>query len=193
MNIPEMKKYAEKLMEFVSEPSLLLLDMASSHTSKQVVEEIQLYTFDDGTQAVTVKHLGPKTAFLVSPLDNGAIAEFKQYFHKFDRRTLPMKKMAAVNAWKKVSNENLRSYVAHCGWFTDESLSTIRTRFMKDVRCGIPKNFEKIWDFYDGWQSGSFDVHGISAIRGVHLEKPQQLDDGFLDGRYWTAFGSIVK
>lgn len=192
MTATEMKAYVEKFVEYVSEPSLLLLDMASAHTAKAVKTEFDSYVLPSGAKAVTVKHLKPKTAFLAIPLDNGAIAEFKRYFCAFDRRTLPLKKMAAVNAWKMVSNDNLRSYIANCGWFTNERLDTIRSRFMKEVQRGIPKNFKKIWDFYDGWQSGSFSVHGVSALRGVPLEEPQQLEASFLDGRYWTTFGSVL-
>ena len=193
MNAAEMKAYCEKFMKYVSEPSLLLLDQASAHTAKLVMEEFASYLLPDGRKAVTVKHLAPKSAFLLSPLDNGAIAEFKGNLHKFDRRTLPLKKIAAVNAWKMVSNDNLRSYIRNCGWFSKESLDSIRSRFMKEVRHGIPDKFKEVRDFYDGWRSGSFKVGGISCPRNVPLEAPGQLLNGFLDGCYWNEYGTSLQ
>lgn len=193
MNKEEMQAYAKKFMEYVSEPSLLLMDLASAHTAKLVKEEFDSYYLPGGAKAVTVKYLKPKSAFLVSPLDKGAISEFKKYFRTFDRSALPLKKMAAVNAWKMVSNENLRAYIANCGWFTDERLDTIYNRFMKEVQRGIPANYKKISDFYDGWVSGAFKVNGIAASHGVPLTKPIQLEHGFLDGHYWNTYGSILQ
>lgn len=193
MNIPEMMKYIDRFMEFIEEPSCLCLDMASSHTSKVVRSYVESFKLSDGRQAVEIKLLKPKTAFLESPLDMGAIAEFKGYYYKLDRSTLPLKKAAAVQAWRKVSNDNLRSYIKNCGFFSNESLDDIRVRFMKEVRHGIPENFKDLWDFYDGWKSGSYEVEGIAAVRGVPLEKPEQLDDDFLDGKYWTLYGSGKK
>lgn len=192
MTATEMKAYCEKFMKYVTEPSVLLLDRASPHTAKLVQEEFASYLLPDGRQAVTVKLLAPKSAFLLSPLDNGAIGEFKGYFYKFDRRTLPLKKIAAVNAWKMVSNDNLRSYIRNCGWFSNESLNSIRSRFMKEVRHGIPDKFREISDFYDGWRSGSFEVRGISCPRNVPLEPPGQLSESFLDGCYWCEFGTSL-
>lgn len=192
MTAAEMTSYCENFMKYVTEPSLLLLDRASAHTAKLVQEEFAAYLLPDGRKAVTVKFLAPKSAFLLSPLDNGGIGEFKSYFYKFDRRTLPLKKIAAVNAWKMVSNDNLRSYIRNCGWFSNESLDSIRSRFMKEVRHGIPDKFREIIDFYDGWRSGSFKVRGISCPRNVPLEAPGQLLDSFLDGCYWNEYGTSL-
>lgn len=193
MNITEMEKYIDRFMEFIEEPSCLCLDMASSHTSKKVRRYIESFKLSGGRQAVQIKLLKPKTAFLESPLDMGAIAEFKRYYYKFDRSTLPLKKAAAVQAWRMVSNDNLRSYIHNCGFFSNESLDDIRVRFLKEVRHGIPENFKELWDFYDGWKSGTYEVEGNAAIRGVPLEKPDQLDDDYLDGKYWTLYGSKEK
>jgi hypothetical protein len=192
MNTAEMTAYCQNFMKYVTEPSLLLLDRASAHTAKLVHKEFDSYFLPDGRKAVTIELLAPKSAFLISPLDNGAIAEFKGYFYKFDRRTLPLKKIAAVNAWKMVSNDNLRSYIRNCGWFSDESLDSIRSRFLREVRHGIPDKFKEIRDYYDGWRSGSFKVRGICCPRNVPLEPPGQLLEGFLDGCYWTEYGTSL-
>lgn len=190
MTSEEMKAYCEKFMKYVTEPSLLLLDRASAHTAKLVQQEFASYTFPGGRRAVTIKHFPPKSAFLLSPLDKGGIGEFKGYFYKYDRKTLPLKKLAAVKAWKMVSNENLRSYIRDCGWFSKESLESIRSRFLKEVHHGIPEKFREIIDFYDGWRSGSFKVRGLSCPRKVPLEPAGQLEESFLDGCYWIEYGT---
>lgn len=193
MNISEMKKYIDKFMEYISRRSCLILDQASSHTSKEVRRYIESFRLPDKTQAVIIKLLKPKTSFIASPLDMGAIAEFKRYFYKFDRRTLDLKIRASHHAWQLVSNDNLQSYIHNCGYCTNESLDSIRGRFMKEVRAGIPEKFKELWEFYDGWASGAYTVHGVSVPRGVPLEQPKQLDANYLDGQYWTLYGSHVK
>jgi len=64
-----MKKYADHVSQYVTEPSLLLLDRASSHTSKEVIEYFEDFLTGDGQALFKVLLLPAKTAFLVSALD----------------------------------------------------------------------------------------------------------------------------
>jgi hypothetical protein len=192
MTIQWMKHYINHIAQYIQKHSVLLMDRASSHTSKDTLRYIATKKLNDGTQMFTVKFFGPKAAFLVSPLDMGAIAKMKSTFYTLDRSTLAMKHRAVLAAWKSVSNDDLCAYFLNCGIIGEESIASIRDRFHKQIRSGIPPQFEEIWDFYDGWKSGSYQVEGISAIRGVPLEAPAQLLEGELDGGYWSNYGSYV-
>ena len=87
--------------------------------------------------------LPPKTAFLISPLDMGAISAFKTYFHKLERSTLRLKIDALNEAWSSVSNESLRNVCFNCGVIGDENIESIRSRFMKDVVGRLPEEMEE--------------------------------------------------
>lgn len=193
MTIPLMKKYYDHLAEYVEEPSLVLMDRLSSHTSKSALKYLESKKTVDGRQKFIPLLLKPKTAFLISPLDNSAIGLFKNNFYKYDRSTLKLKEAAAYLAWKEVSNSALRGFVAHCGLVGNESLNSIRSRFMKEVKGGIPEKNQDVWNFYEGWLYGTFLVDGVKPPRGSPLLKPQQLEDAELDGRYWRTYGSMIS
>lgn len=189
MTIVFMMKYIDFISDYVREPSVLLMDRHSSHTSKTVINYIKSFKLKDGRQMFHPKLLGPKTAFLISPLDMGAIAAMKTEYYKLDRSTLELKKCAAMQAWKAVSNDAIRGFFRNCGLVGKEKLSTIRTRFTKQVRGGIPLKLEKLKNFYDLWASGAVAVEGSTRTRQPPLESPQQLRDSDLDGAYWCYYG----
>ena len=86
----------------------------------------------------------------------------------------------------------VRNLFINCGLTSKEAPHTLRQRFIDEVRGGIPEELEDIWDFYDGWLSGSFDVEGATRPRTAPLEKPTQLPDTGLNGVYWKIFGPTV-
>ena len=189
MTIDIMFNYIDHLAAYVEEPSLLLLDRLSSHTSSRVLRFIRSKKTSSGESLLIPILLPPKTSFLISPLDMGAIAAFKSHLYKYERETLDQKKLAMELAWRDVSNESLKNICLHCGIVGEENIESIRGRFMKEVVGEIPENFEEIRDFYDAWKSGAIDVQGATRGRGVTTECPQQLDEGHLDGVKWTYYG----
>lgn len=189
MTISIMKEYIAHIAQYVIEPSLLVMDRLSSHTSREVLKEIRSKQTKDGAQLLIPILLSAKVSFLISPLDMGAIAAFKSYYRAEDRSTLPLKEKAVGAAWKQVSNESLAKICVNCGVVGEEPLESLRERFMDQVVNLVPEEYEPIVGFYDGWRSGAFEVEGAHRGRGVTTEKPQQLEEGHLSGKYWTQFG----
>jgi hypothetical protein len=134
-------------------------------------------------------YLAPKTAFLISPLDMGAIAAFKAYYRRFDRSTIDLKIRAVQQAWDEVSNESLSNICINCRVVGEESLLSIRERFMKQVVNTVPSEIAEHVDYYESWVSGQIEVEGSTQARGVQLETPSQISESFLDGVYWNNFG----
>jgi hypothetical protein len=132
--------------------------------------------------------LPPKTAFLISPLDMGAIAAFKSHYYKLDRSTLALKRRAVQQAWDQVSNESLRNIFQNCGLTGEETIDSLRDRFRKNVVGAVPTELEEPLDYDDSWKSGTIIVDGASLGRGVTLEIPQQLSNAHLNGQYWSKY-----
>jgi hypothetical protein len=193
MNITHMKAYIDHIAEYVEETSALVMDRLSSHTSKIIRDYLKRWKTHEGRPLFVPIYLEPKTSLLVSPLDMGAIGEFKSYFYRLDRTTPELKKLAAYQAWRQVSNDNLRSYFLNCGLVGEEEISSIRDRFLKEVRGGVPPQLEEIREFYDAWRSGAIDVEGAHLTRAVPLELPKQLPTGRLEGKYWVHYGPHGK
>jgi len=191
MTIELMKEYIDHLSMYVTEPTLVVMDRLSSHTSKKVLNYLKSKRTADGQQLFFPLLLLPKTAFLLSPLDNSAIGLFKKYFYKYDRSTLKLKEAAAYRAWNEVSNSALRGFIANCGIVGNEPLDSIYIRFMKSVKGGIPEKNLDALSFYEGWLYGTFLVDGVPPPRARPLQIPEQLDDAELDGRYWRSYGSM--
>ena len=64
MNKELMKKYRDHISQYVTEPSLILLDRASSHTSNEAKEYLEDFLTKDGQDLFKVVLLPAKTAFL---------------------------------------------------------------------------------------------------------------------------------
>jgi hypothetical protein len=190
MTVPLMKDYIDHLSQYVTKPSLVIMYRLSSHSSGKTLMYFKSKKTEDGQQKFIPLLLEPKTAFLISPLDNSAIGLFKQNFSKYDRSTLKLKEAAAYRAWEEVSNAALRGFIAHCGIIGNEPVDSIFIRFMKDVRGGIPEKNLDVWCFYEGWRYGAFLVEGVPPPRRSPLLIPQQLEEAELDGRYWRTYGS---
>jgi hypothetical protein len=189
MNTERMIDYIDHIAQYVQEPSLLLLDRLSSHTAAAARRHIEARVTPDGQRLFTPIYLPPKTAFLISPLDMGAIAAFKAHYYRFDRSAIQLKLRAVHAAWDAVSNEALRNICLNCGIVGEESIDSLRQRFMGQVVGAVPAELEVYADFYDSWKSGTIEVEGASRGRGITLELPEQLPEGCLDGVYWTHFG----
>lgn len=189
MNIPRMKEYIDHIKLYVHKPSILVMDRLSSHTSLEVRRYIESQKLPNGEQMFKVMLLPAKTAFLISPLDMGSIAAFKAYYHKLERRTPEEKKRATQSAWDSVSNAAIRNICLNCGITGEESLHSIRSRFLKEVIGLVPRQVADYADFYDSWSSGAVKVEGAKLHRGVVYEEPQQLGDCELDGDHWVHYG----
>lgn len=190
MTITEMKKYADHIEKYTDEPTLLAMDRLSSHTSKEVRDYFESKKCTDGRQKFKILLLPPKGAFLISPLDFGFFGYWKGLYYKFDRSTPELKFYAANQAWKEVQSDDIVRFFKATFLIGNQSEETLRSELMKHVRCGIPEELEEVWDYYQGWLEGSYDVDGVSAPRTVVMEKPKQLLDSDLDGVYWNNWGS---
>ena len=91
-------------------------------------------------------------------------------------------------AWDAVSNETLANICRNCGIVGEESLDSLRSRFMKEVKGLVPAEYEELLDYYDAWKSRMITVEGASCGRGITLEIPHQLAEGALDGFHWTSY-----
>jgi len=190
MNTSLMMKYVDHIIPYVEEPSLLLLDRASSHTAHRTRDYIESFLTEDGRQLLHVEYIPPKAAFLVSPLDNGVNAAFKQHFYKYDRSTFPLKKSAVKLAWDKVTNDSILNICRGCGLDEGTSLRTIRTSFEKNVHGVTPEKLKGSLELYDMWKSGVIAIDGAHLHRGVEYSYPLQLDDGTIAGYKWIEWGA---
>jgi len=189
MNIPRMKQYIDHISQYVTKTSLLVMDRLSSHTSAEIRRYIEAMTLPSGERMFYILLLPAKTAFLISPLDMGAIGAFKAHYHRLDRSTLQLKRIAVQEAWDQVSNETLINICRNRGVVGEETIESLRQRFLKEVKGLIPEQVEQHLEFYDAWSSGHIHIEGARRGRGVSLEQPSQLIEGYLDGRRWSNFG----
>lgn len=187
-----MKDYIDHIADYVEKPSLLVMDQLSSHKAGEVRRHIESKKTAGGLQLLKPILLNAKVSFLISPLDMGAIAAFKAHYRKLDRSTLTLKKKAIDAAWRSVSNESLRNICLNCGVVGNERLESLRTRFMKSVVDIVPEEYKELLEYYDAWASGAITVEGADRGRGVTTEIPQQLNEGYLSGKYWTKYGKGV-
>jgi len=189
MNILRMKDYVTHLSLYVQKPTLLCMDRLSSHTSAKTRRFIDSFTLPTGERMFIPLLLAPKTAFLISPLDMGVIGAFKAHFHKLDRHTIDLKLRAVQQAWDQVSNSSIESICLNCGVVGEESIESLRQRFLKEVVNVVPEKIANHLDFYNSWVGGHIEVEGAHLARGIQLQQPQQLSEGFMDGVYWSNYG----
>ena len=193
MSIDRMIDYIDHLSQFVQEPSLLLLDRLSFHTAARVRLHMEGRLLPNGERMLIPLYLPAKTAFLISPLDMGAIAAFKTRYYGLDRSTIDVKLRAVHTAWDAVSNDALRNICRHCGIVGEETIDSLCHRFEREVVSSIPSELEEQANFFDSWKSGAIEVNGVSRGRGVILDLPEQLPEGHLDGIYWKIFGRRIS
>ena len=185
-----MLRYGEHIQAYVEKPSLLILDRLSSHRSKKVIADLESYRTHDGQQKFKVLLLPPKTAFLISPLDNGVNSTFKKYFYTFDRSTFALKKAAVRKAWAMVKTESIANFASACGLDGKQSLVTLRSQFEKNVKSLVPEKLLQSFELYNRWIARVLDVDGADLQRGVELERPLQLEDSTIDGAVWVEWGT---
>jgi len=189
MTVQKMKEYADHIEKYTDEPTVLCWDRLSSHKSKEVVSYFESKKCSDGRQKFKTRELPAKGAFLVSPLDFGFFGFWKGKYYKFDRSTPELKFFAANQTWKLITSDQIRQFFIGYFLIGNHSEATLRREMHAQVRSGIPENLEEVWDYYDGWMSGAYDVEGVSAPRTAPLEKPLQLLDSDLNGVYWRNWG----
>lgn len=190
MTVARMKEYADHISKYVDEPTLLCLDRLGAHKSKEVIQYFESLRTSKGAQKFKIKLLPSKGAFLISPLDFGFFGYWKGLYHKYDRSTPELKFFAANQAWKQATPEIIKSFFKGCHLIGKDNEEQLREKLRGQVRSGIPEELKHVWDFYDGWVSGSYPVDGVWAPRSLPLEKPQRLLDDELDGMYWNNWGS---
>jgi hypothetical protein len=193
MDTSRMIAYVDHISQYVNETSLLVMDRLSSHTAGAVRRHVESLTTPSGERLFIPIYLPAKTAFLISPLDMGAIAAFKAHYYRLDRSTIQLKLRAVIQAWRAVSNDALSNICLNCGIVGQETLESLRQRFMSEVVGSVPAELEESADFYDAWESGTINVEGAIRGRGVRLDLPDQLPEGYLDGVYWTNFGRRIS
>jgi hypothetical protein len=190
MNINKMKEYIDHIDAQVDEPKVIIWDRLSSHISKEVRDYAHSKKCSDGRQKFKTLLLPAKAAFLISPCDMGFFGMWKPEYYKYDRSTKPLKFSAARDTWKSMDPDKIKNLFINCGLTSKEAPHVLRQRFINEVQCGIPEELEDVWDYYDGWLSGSFEVEGATRPRSAPLTKPTQLPDTGLNGVYWQNFGA---
>jgi len=188
MDTSHMIRYIDHISKFISEPSLLLLDRLSAHTAAPVRLHIESKLTPSGDRLIYPIYLPPKSSFLISPLDMGALAAFKSNFHKLDRSTLALKLKSVTDAWSQVTNESLRDICIHCGIVGDRPLDTLRSQFMEEVVGSVPEELVKYVDFYDAWEAKAIEVEGVTRGRRKRIGSPMQLREGYMNGEYWNNY-----
>lgn len=190
MNVPNMLKYLDHIAKQVDRRCVLLLDRLSSHKAKKVREYAHSLKCSDGvTQKFEILLLPAKSAFLISPLDMGFFSMWKRGFYKYDRSTYPFKLLAAQHVWKSMQSQQIAELFVNCGITSKETPSKLRKRISAQVRSGIPEELEEVWEFYQGWLAGSFDIDGATRPRSDPKEKLICPPDSDLDGAYWVKRG----
>jgi hypothetical protein len=189
MNSDRMIAYIDHIAWYVEHQSILVMDLLSSHIAGRVRQHIASKKTVTGENLLIPLYMPAKTAFLISPLDMGSIGAFKSNFHTLDRTSLDLKLRAVHEAWDAVSNEALRNICINCGVVGEESIDSLRQRFLKEVGHLLPEEMQAYLDIYDAWESGAVNVEGATRGRRVTLKTPMQLPEGNLDGVYWSRFG----
>jgi hypothetical protein len=190
MSAKKMMEYLDHLDKHVDRPCVLILDRLSAHTSKKVITYGESFKCSDGvTQKFEILFLPPKSSFLISPLDMGFFSMWKREFYKYDRSTYNLKLMAAQQVWKSVESEKIVHLFENCGIISTEAPSKLRERITKLVQSGIPEELEDVWEFYQGWLAGSFDIEGAARPRTSPTESLLIPPDSALDGAYWVKRG----
>jgi hypothetical protein len=194
MNVPNMLKYLDHVDKHVDRPCVLLLDRLSSHRSKRVRDYAYSLKCSDGvTQKFELSLLPAKSAFLISPLDMGFFSMWKRGFYKYDRSTYAFKLLAAHHVWKSIQSKKIRGLFDNCGITSKETPSKLRKRIIAQVRSGIPEELEEVWEFYQGWLAGSFEIQGATRPRSDPKKKLIIPPDCDLDGAYWVKMGPHKK
>ena len=193
MNTDLMISYADHISQYVEEPSILLMDRLSSHTSKKARSYIESLKTKDGRQKFFVMYFPTKAPFLISPLDTGALTLFKKNYYRYDRSTLKKKKRAAYLAWREVTNDNLVSFFKNCGLVGKKRITTLIQQFMTEVRGAIPAKHMPSWDYYDAWKCHAIEVERVFRPRGSPLDIPLQIPEAELDGNYWVNYQGVRK
>lgn len=189
MDIITMIAYIDHIASYVQQPSLLLMDRLSSHSSSRVKSHINSKTLPNGEAMFIPLYFPAKASLLISPLDMGAIFAFKAQFYRLDRATIQKKLLAVRQAWDAVSNETLSNICLNCGIIGEETIESLRSRFLKEVVSEVPEELVDYHNFYEAWKNGVFNVEGATRGRGIVLEAPSQLKESNMDGVYWNKFG----
>ncbi len=189
----QMKKYIDELVLQLEHPSLLIFDLLSSHKSKEVRQYGESKRLKNGDQALYFRFLKPKTAFAVSPLDNGYIPTFKTEYYKMDRSSTSLKFQAATKCYYGISQEVGQRIIDNCGYTSKDTPQERRKRIFENVVGSIPEKLKHCLELYDAWRSRAVEVAGATWVREISLTKPTQLSEAELNGVYWCNWGRHGK
>lgn len=190
MNVANMINYLDHVAKYVDWHCVLVLDRLSSHLSKKVKTYAHSLLCSDGvTQKFELLFLPAKASFLISPLDMGFFSMWKRAYYKYDRSTYNFKLMAAQHVWKSMQSDKIKHLFDNCGITSKETPKKLRKRITAQVRSGIPQELEEVWEFYQGWLAGAFDIEGATRPRAPPTEHLIIPVDSDLDGAHWVKRG----
>jgi hypothetical protein len=190
MTVPKMKEYVDHVAKRVDHFCVLVLDRLSSHVSIKVKAYAESLKCSDGvTQKFEILLLPAKSSFLISPLDMGFFSMWKREYYKYNRSSYTLKIMAANQVWKSMQSEKIASLFDNCGITSKETPKKLRERISAQVRSGMPEELEEVWEFYQGWLAGAFDIEGAVRPRTPPTEDLLTPEDSNLDGQYWVKRG----
>ena len=119
----------------------------------------------------------------------GFFTMFKRAYYKYDRGSYALKIMAANQVRKTFSRDKIVNLFNNCGITSTESPKRLHDRIVAQVRSGIPEELEEVWDFYQGWLAGAFDIEGATRPRAPPTEHLFMPADSELNGQYWNKRG----
>lgn len=161
------KPWIAEFMSQVSEPSLLIWDRSLVHISKSTLHEFASYRFEDGSRAIHIAYMPPKGALLLSPLATGVFSEFKSHYKPQGCSTFELKKKTVTRAWNRISKASVRKWFQHCGLTGEETLESLRSRFLQEIKGPAGKEYREIREFYNLWFTGKSTVPGAKRARRV--------------------------
>jgi hypothetical protein len=128
MKIEIMNEWCDWAKRYIPKGSVLLIDRISSHTNKQILDELK-------KNGITVLLLPPKGSLLLSPLDNGFFGIFKRKLsQEMDLHPVSFGSphfKAAIRAYNCIPRNAVVEFFKNCGLIGTDSLSTIKKNFQK--------------------------------------------------------------
>lgn len=181
-----MFRYINQINKEVDAFSLLIMDRASSHTSKEVINYIEGKKISKDKQKFKVILLPAKTAFLISPCDKSFFSALKQSFVKMRVDTLAMKRSAAMSAYYSVSTGVVRNYFRWCGIISEEPFQAITHRLRSEVEGEFTEVQLDALNFFKNWQTGAYRNAAWPSLRNRRSVGIYFLNESMLDGSKWN-------
>jgi hypothetical protein len=100
---------------------------------------------------------------------------------------------ATLKVYFDIPNKHVVSFFEKCSLIGGASLDGIGKNFTNEVN-GFKKAKDNILiENFESWLKSDLLIDGTKFHRNYTLERPQQLEDGIVDGEYWTKWGRTIN